>query len=208
MEFTPFPKIARLSRDMVVTEKIDGTNALVSISPFAPWDFEDPKVIDVSSGLSMRAGSRTRWITPDDDNFDFARWVRHNSGDLFALGEGQHHGEWWGRGIQRGYGLAEKRFSLFNVGRWYDPRDCAGEDLEGRAAAPECCRVVPILARGPMSTMVVEACVQLLRQNGSCVAPGFMDPEGVVVWHEAARQLFKKTLERDEAPKTAFAEAA
>ena len=32
MEFEGFPKIARLSREIVVTEKIDGTNARVCIT--------------------------------------------------------------------------------------------------------------------------------------------------------------------------------
>ena len=31
MEYRPFTKIARLSREMVITEKIDGTNACVYI---------------------------------------------------------------------------------------------------------------------------------------------------------------------------------
>ena len=29
MEFSPFPKIARLSREIVITEKLDGTNASI-----------------------------------------------------------------------------------------------------------------------------------------------------------------------------------
>ena len=53
------------------------------------------------------------------------------------LGVGQHFGEWWGFGIQRGYGLHERRFSLFNTGRWSDP-----------AVRPACCGVVPVLADG------------------------------------------------------------
>jgi hypothetical protein len=28
-----------------------------------------------------------------------------------------------------------------------------------------------------------------------------MQPEGIVVYHHAAKQLFKKTLEKDESPK-------
>ena len=56
-EFIPFPKIARLSRLAIVTEKIDGTNAQVTIT-------EDGDIF---------AGSRSRWITPEDDNYGFAR---------------------------------------------------------------------------------------------------------------------------------------
>src|SRR5436305_1822690 len=101
IEFNAFPKIARLNRECVITEKIDGTNASILID-------ED--------GVVM-AGSRTRWITPENDNFGFAKWVEANKSELMKLGVGHHFGEWWGSGIQRGYGLTkgEKRFSLFNV---------------------------------------------------------------------------------------------
>lgn len=104
-DFKPFPKIARLSREAIITEKLDGTNAQVFIG-------EDGE---------MLFGSRSRWITPEDDNFGFARWATGNREDLLKLGPGQHFGEWWGAGIQRRYGLTEKRFSLFNVSRWSDP---------------------------------------------------------------------------------------
>ena len=52
--------------------------------------------------------------------FGFARWVETNRERLITLlGPGLHFGEWWGSGIQRGYGLTkgDKRFSLFNVER-------------------------------------------------------------------------------------------
>ena len=58
-EFMEFPKIARLSRACTITEKIDGTNASVFIG---------------ENGTFL-CGSRTRWITPEDDNFGFARWA-------------------------------------------------------------------------------------------------------------------------------------
>src|ERR1700743_312939 len=106
MEFEAFGKIPRLTREIVITEKIDGTNAQVYIYR------------DKNGDLQMRAGSRTRWITPEDDNFGFARWVHENKEHLLKLGKGQHFGEWWGLGIQRCYNLREKRFSLFNTLRW------------------------------------------------------------------------------------------
>jgi hypothetical protein len=37
---------------------------------------------------------------------------------------------------------------------------------------------------------------------GSSASPGFYRPEGVVVYHTAANELFKVTLENDEKPKT------
>ena len=190
-DFQDFPKMARWSRDIVITEKIDGTNAQVFIG-------EDGTFL---------TGSRTRWITPQDDNFGFAAWAQAHRDELMLLGPGRHFGEWWGAGIQRRYGLTEKRFSLFNVGRWYDPKDCAGEEIEGRVAVPECCRVVPILAKGPNEPGVIEQCIRLLAERGSYAAPGFMDPEGVVLFHIAGGVGFKKTIKKDEVPK-ALARAA
>ena len=67
VEFQEFPKMARLSREVIVTEKIDGTNAQVFIS-------EDGSII---------AGSRTKWLTPQDDNFGFAKWVEENKEELW-----------------------------------------------------------------------------------------------------------------------------
>lgn len=174
-EFKAFDKIPRLRRDVVVTEKIDGTNALVWIS---------------DDGTEIKAGSRSRWITPEQDNMGFAKWVATNRDELLKLGPGYHYGEWWGAGIQRRYGLTEKRFSLFNTARW-------GDDM----VRPACCSVVPVLAVGKMSDAILEQALGTLREHGSIAAPGFMQPEGVVVYHTASGQLFKVLLENDELPK-------
>lgn len=173
-EFEPFQKIARLKRNCVITEKIDGTNALIFIG-------EDGEFL---------TGSRSRWITPDDDNYGFARWATEHRDELMELGPGRHFGEWWGSGIQRRYDLAEKRFSLFNVGRW-----------NAITPPPACCHTVPMLYEGPFSTSLVDEMVEALRSRGSVAAPGFMRPEGVITYLPAARALFKTTLEKDEEPK-------
>jgi hypothetical protein len=174
VDFVPFPKIGRLSRDMIVTEKLDGTNACVIV----PED-DGP----------LLAQSRTRLITPEDDNFGFAAWVRDNAEALRQLGPGRHFGEWWGQGIQRKYGLQEKRFSLFNVGRWNDENK------------PACCHVVPVLIRWTFNTEVVHDCMERLKRDGSMAAPGFMNPEGVVIFHTQSGALFKKTFDKDDAGK-------
>lgn len=178
-EFVEFPKMARLSREIIVTEKIDGTNAQVLITA-------DGDVI---------AGSRSRWITPEADNFGFARWVQGNKDLLLGLGEGSHFGEWWGQGIQRGYGLTEKRFSLFNTSRWSESR-------------PECCHVVPVLYTGNFDTSEINLALSNLLGFGSVAAPGFMKPEGIVAFHTAGRVGFKKTIEKDEVPKALANKAA
>jgi hypothetical protein len=174
-EFRPFNKIPRLNRGMVVTEKIDGTNGIVHIA-------DDGRVF---------AGSRNRWLTVEKDNFGFAAWVEAHKDELSdGLGVGTHYGEWWGSGIQRRYGLEEKRFSLFNASRWNEENP-----------PPDCCHVVPIIRTCNFSSEDVADCVALLRDGGSLAAPGFMDPEGVVVYLSAARQMFKVTLVGDESPK-------
>lgn len=171
--FEEFRKIPRFNRHVTITEKIDGTNAQILIT-------EEGEV---------RAGSRTRWITPEEDNFGFAAWVRDNADGLREeLGEGRHYGEWWGQKIQRAYGLSERRFSLFNTNRWNE------ENLR-------ICHVVPVLYEGIPSdgwSAEVNRAIEDLRENGSYAAPGFMKPEGIVTYHKASDQLFKATLERDE----------
>lgn len=177
-EFQPWPKIARLNRDIIVTEKIDGTNAAVLIS-------EDGRV---------GAQSRKRLITPDDDNFGFAAWAAANAGALVdLLGPGRHFGEWWGSGIQRGYGLAngERRFSLFNTAR-YGEMDLGRVDGLG---------TTPVLYHGPYAHFDQELLLDDLEAQGSAAAPGFMRPEGIVIFHVAANEMFKVTLENDEQPK-------
>jgi hypothetical protein len=173
--FKPFSKIPRLVRDCIVTEKLDGTNAQVFIS-------DDGQVI---------AGSRNRWITPASDNYGFARWVEGNKTELLKLGPGAHFGEWWGLGIQRGYGLSERRFSLFNVSKW-----AANE------ARPACCHVVPKLWEGTFDSDCIAGVLAVLRSSGSKAAPGWMTPEGIVIFHTAAGHLYKRTLENDESPKS------
>jgi hypothetical protein len=182
--FKEFPKIPRFKRNFVITEKIDGTNACVIVGPQG----------------QVSAQSRTRLITPDDDNFGFAKWVSDNAMQLIGLGEGHHFGEWWGGSVQRGYGLKEKRFSLFNTGRWgYDPES-------GYPNYPECCHVVPVLYQGQDHLDAdIDDALYYLRTYGSKAAPGYMNPEGIVVYHTASRGMFKILLENDEQPKGATA---
>jgi hypothetical protein len=225
--YPKFPKIPRLFRHLVVTEKIDGTNALVHVSreylgTALMYDLEgslkgaEEKGVNVIIDFSelddagepkyeyhVRAGSRTRWISPSDDNFGFAVWVRNNATKLAELGEGNHYGEWWGKGIQRGYGQEGRFFSLFNVGRWHDP-NAPWAALEGSQPIPEVpgLTTVPPLMGG-VGDWVVGAALQALAQQGSIAAPGFPNPEGVVVFHTASNAYYKATLDNDGKPKTA-----
>lgn len=170
-EFIPFPKIPRLHKECVVTEKIDGTNGLIYIT-----DDGD-----------MFIGSRNRWLSEDSDNFGFHRWASENMSELMKLGVGRHHGEWWGSGIQRGYNLpkGEKRFSIFNVNIWNE------ENL------PDCCYMVPTLYTGEFDTAVINHLMYELQGKGSLASPGFMNPEGIMVYIPSASQYFKAPFDKN-----------
>jgi hypothetical protein len=163
--FEPYGKTPRWRSQVVVTEKIDGSNCFIIVP-------EDP-------ALPLAVGSRNRYISPgkSTDNFGFAAWVADNEALLRRLGPGRHNGEWWGVGIGRGYGLTERRWSLFQAHRW--------EEAQLREMGlPENVRVVPILARGePVvgQPSPVEVAVGILTAAGSQAAPGYMKPEGVIV---------------------------
>lgn len=214
MEFQEFPKIARLEKDCVVTEKLDGTNAQIQINTLDSFREEqlskntpEQRIVDLweselfkngsilsdvkitkMSGYQIvpqiiRAGSRNRYLTKEQDNYGFYSWVEQNKDELVKLGPGRHYGEWWGLGIQRGYDLFERRFSLFNAGKW------TAETL------PKCCHVVPILYEGTFNTVDIYDVLDELKEKGSKAAPGYMNPEGIIIYHTAARTFFKKTYE-------------
>jgi len=175
-EFKGFHKISRYSRECIITEKIDGTNGLISI---------DEK-------NNVFAGSRNRWLWGStqseihNDNHGFAKWVKENKEELLRLGKGYHYGEFWGKGIQRQYDLKEVRFSLFNVSKWADD-----------TIRPKCCSVVPVLFRGEFTTQNVFDALDLLKIKGSYARPEYMNPEGIVIFHVASGHYYKKTIDGD-----------
>lgn len=176
--------MARLSREVVITEKIDGTSAQVYIDEAGQMFF----------------GSRNRWLTPGNDNFGFASWGERNREELLKLGPGRHYGEFWGAGIQRRYDQPTKRFSLFNVQRWiYSEADRTNDKQEIK---PLVCGIVPVLFRGLFTTADVDWALTTLTALGSKAAPGFSPAEGIVVFHIAAGVGFKKTIMHDESPKS------
>lgn len=203
MEFLKWPKIPRLNRNMTITEKLDGTNAQVYIKHVRPSD--EMREDFVKKGWNTHyvgmyeyvviPGSRNKFITVKEDHFGFAKWVQGRSSSLLQLGPGRHYGEWWGKGVQRGYGMLDRHFSLFNTSMY--TRDGANNTIW----APLCCGIVPVLYRGPFNMGDVEYESFRLKVEGSVAAPGFMNPEGIVVFHEAANQTFKVTLNNDECRK-------
>lgn len=201
MQFEKFPSLTRFSQGWTITEKLDGTNAQVCIAPITEYEHPDAVTHASHEGqhYSIFAGSRTRWLgaTKETDNYGFGRWVADNAAELVKLGEGRHYGEWYGSGIQRGYGLknGDKRFALFNAARWADPE-----------VRPACCEVVhTFLLDEYLDNPAVAATLIMmeLKEQGSAHVPGFMNPEGVVMYHSKSRTSFKKTYDYDEAGKWA-----
>lgn len=167
MEFQAWPKIIRYENKQtpIFTEKLDGTNACIIIT----------------EANELACQSRTRIITPENDNFNFAKWAYSNKEELLKLGPGYHYGEWWGLGIQRNYGLTEKRFSLFNSRQWG----------VHNSNMPSCVSVVPIL---PANT--VEEARQFLLHNGSVAAPGWTNPEGAIMYEPDTKSYFKIIIDK------------
>lgn len=184
-DFEKFPKIPRMSKEMkmIITEKLDGTNAQINICPV------EHGLSTHGYGFTLQAGSRNRWCTPDNDNMGFARWCFDNRQALIdGLGEGRHFGEWCGPGIQKNkYELEEKTLFLFNVRRWHkdnpNPLPCG-------------IRVVPTLYEGAFDSAEIEYWMSDLRLNGSAV--GGDNPEGIIIYLPKSRQLFKRTYHYEE----------
>lgn len=167
--FLAWPKIPRYENDsVVITEKIDGTNACIAFH----------------NDGSYHVQSRSKIITPQDDNYGFAKWVEANLEDLKKLGPGYHYGEWWGAGIQRRYNLTEKKFSLFNAGRW------------NQQEKPACCDVVPILYQGKLDEGILHLLKGELSSTGSKAAPGFKNPEGMVVYYTQSKTMQKVIINK------------
>lgn len=217
LEFEAWPKIPRLGNETVqVTEKIDGTNACVVILPYH-IDHEPliqdgyakafaTVVTETETELyTFATQSRKRFIKPgkNTDNAGFAGWAWDNVDALIpTLGYGKHFGEWYGQGIQHGYGLKEKRFALFNASRW---EDLTGAEVRGMG-------VVPVLYDGPAvsdldgPTVVggmnpVKQSIEHLRREGSRAVPGYMSPEGVIAYYRLARVSYKAFLHNNATPK-------
>lgn len=197
MEFVKWGKIPRLHREWEFTEKVDGTNGVLwwtGVVDGLDYSKICARVALDDGPVYLFAGSRTRWLTPADDNFGFAAWAAEHAQQLARLGVGRHFGEWFGQNIQRGYGMDGREFALFDQ-RW--------AQATGEHDWPEGVCVVPAFGRceGQVLNAAVDIALDELRHKGSVIAPGFMRPEGVVVRHVQTGSRFKVLLEGDNIPK-------
>jgi hypothetical protein len=205
--FEKFPSLTRFSHGWTITEKLDGTNAAVNITPVAAYhanDIEKIGAVAIVNDFFVFAQSRTKLITPgkSTDNHGFAQFVKDNAENFVrSLGEGRHFGEWVGPGIgKRHYNLKEKQFALFNVYRW------SQANLPARVTTVPC-MILSQYLDDPGHTALYE--MEKLRFDGSMFGPkndkckGFENPEGVVMYHGPSQTSFKKTFDYDEQGKWA-----
>lgn len=177
MDFVEYGKTNRLYRDIVITEKIDGSNCVIGID---------------SRNSKIQAGSRTKWLKEGEDHFGFHQWVMENKDSLYTdLGDGLHRGEWFGQKMQRKYGMDHREFALFNTDKW------GKVEFE----TPNL-RSVPVLYEGIFSEHAIIGRLDELREYGSVASPGFMNPEGICIFHTQANMVFKVLLENDQMSKT------
>lgn len=169
VEFQSWPKIPRaVLGDVVITEKMDGTNACVII--------QDGEIVGVQSRNRMLN------LGKENDNYGFAQYVWDNKDKFLALGEGRHYGEWVGLGIQGNpHCFPEKRFYLFNTRRFgvHNP-------------PPEGIYVVPVLYHGEYSGDIVDTVMRTLK--GTSEASNYK-AEGVVVYFPRLDAMEKHTFE-------------
>lgn len=209
IEFVPWPKTPRLFKEsMIITEKIDGTNAAIGVveitdrSDIPAGVDKAQAVYDGHGGCHLvYAQSRNRIITPATpdnkgaDNYQFAEWVWSNAESLLrVLGEGLHFGEWWGAGIARNYGQTSRYFSLFNTSRWGWLDRPEARLVHG---VPSELRAVPVLRINQLDTEAVREEMRELERTGSRAAPGYMHPEGVCVFLPAVGRTLKVTFDGD-----------
>jgi len=168
-EFKKWPSIPRYKGVQVtITEKMDGSNGCIV----------------VQDGVVVAVQSRNTFITTEQDNYGFARWVEENKDELAKLGDGYHYGEWVGPGIQKNpHKLEEKCFFLFNSFRWgsHNPN------------TPSCCKVVPIIYQGPLPNLQI--IMENLKVSGE--DSGY-EPEGIVIFYHNLNSYEKMTFKNPE----------
>lgn len=204
IEFKAWPKTPRLFREIIITEKIDGTNSAVIIQELGDFADADPMnclavVVRDGKHYEIAAQSRNRLIFPGKttDNYGFAGWVQKNAEQLFdLLGPGRHYGEWWGEGIQKRYVNAYPQirgFALFNTAR----HEGLHEWLPMDGGIDVLVEPVHILYQGPFSEDVIHDTLSELNRLGSWMSPPD-SPEGIVIFHTQSRQTYKVLLEGDD----------
>jgi len=192
-EYPKYPSIERFENIYsIISEKVDGTNGLIEI------EYDDGL-------LAVRFGSRNRWLTLSSDNAGFMNFFAMFAKKIAivpdilrakAVNELDNrnkvcsnpiriYGEWYGKGIQRGYGLDTKYFMPFHT--------ILAEALI-EANVPN---IMPphIMYTGKFDKQIADDMMNLLRTHGSGVTPGYFNPEGIVVYFPTYQFCLKDTFE-------------
>lgn len=187
-QFKGWGSTTRENKNKTITEKLDGTNACI-----------------VAQDGKVTAQSRKRIITPDDDNFGFAKWVYDNAGALLdTLGYGYHYGEWFGEGIQKNpLGIEGKRFALFHATKYTEDNGYELNKVDGL-------ETVPLLHHGQCDLFTIPQIMTDLDSYGSkvkgakLVAQGYdfqqdeyAAAEGIIIWNNETKTRTKMLLEND-----------
>lgn len=180
-QFKGWGSTPRWHKGLTITEKIDGTNACIVIY-----------------NGQVKAQSRKRMITPDDDNFGFAKWVYDNAGVLMdTLGFGYHYGEWFGEGIQKNpLGIEGKRFALFHATKYTEDNGYELNKVDGL-------ETVPLLFHGQANYRTIVDVIDNLHTFGTKVKGASapmgvpLKAEGIIVWHKETQQKYKILLQGD-----------
>lgn len=181
-EFKSWRDIERfLGVHVVITEKIHGSNAQILVYR------------DEAGELHARAGSRKQYLDVlGPDNFGFAVYVKAHEAEICEkLGEGRHYGEWVGPGINGEYGFPDKHLVLF------DHRRHPKEKFDSGNMPPRMLPV-PVLYDGAYSADVVKEVMDRLRGEGSVLVPGFMRPEGIVLFFPLFNTMKKLVFKVEE----------
>lgn len=189
--------VPQLVSPVTVTEKIDGHTIILHIDRLKRMCGSQATLVRAGDVMQMGNSkpefyrvwvqNRQRIVTPESDVAGVAAWARDNAvGLVTLLGEGVHAGEWWGYKICRGYGLprGDRRFSLFNTARWGSKLLA---DVPGLSITPVLWEGV----LGPSNMSDLLDVMDKLRTGGSHAAPGYLHPEGVVVYHQGADTMMK-----------------
>jgi len=169
LKYPSFPSIERIENiRCFINEKIDGTNGMIEITKDA-----------------LRFGSRNTYLSSKEDNHGFYKFCKEyitypvsdiiirrlypNNPPTYPV---RIYGEWFGKGIQRTYGLKARYFMPFNP---------------YHADALTYCGVPYIvypaeLYSGKFSVSQLELCMDDLKLRGSKVIEDYMNPEGVVIY--------------------------
>ena len=91
-EFHKWGKTKRLTDSvMLITQKLDGCNCQILLDGYSQ-----------DGDLIWHAGSRKKWLTEKNNNFNFYQFVEEHAEEMFkTLGPGHYYGEFCGPKIQR-----------------------------------------------------------------------------------------------------------